>query len=41
MMLFLHFIGAGVVEGMGLGLNTTAGLVTRGASELTRLALGV
>ena len=31
----------GVRNVYGLGLNTTAGLVTRGASELTRLALAM
>lgn len=32
-------IGAGVVAGMGLGANTLAMLVTRGASEINRLAI--
>jgi glycerol-3-phosphate dehydrogenase (NAD(P)+) len=31
-------IAAGVVEGMGLGHNAMAGLVTRGLAEITRLA---
>jgi glycerol-3-phosphate dehydrogenase (NAD(P)+) len=31
-------IAAGVVEGMGLGHNALAGLVTRGLAEITRLA---
>lgn len=34
-------VAAGVVEGLGLGLNSTAGLVTRGASELMRLAVAM
>lgn len=32
-------IAAGVSEGLGLGLNTLAALVTRGCSEMTRLAV--
>src|SRR5262249_54761421 len=32
-------IAAGVVEGLGLGSNTTAALVTRGLVEITRLAV--
>jgi glycerol-3-phosphate dehydrogenase (NAD(P)+) len=31
-------IAAGVVEGLGLGHNATAGLITRGLAEITRLA---
>jgi glycerol-3-phosphate dehydrogenase (NAD(P)+) len=31
-------IAAGVVEGLGLGRNALAGLITRGLAELTRLA---
>jgi glycerol-3-phosphate dehydrogenase (NAD(P)+) len=31
-------IAAGVVEGLGLGHNALAGLVTRGLAEITRLA---
>ncbi len=30
---------AGVLEGLGFGFNTTAALVTRGCSEMTRLAI--
>jgi glycerol-3-phosphate dehydrogenase (NAD(P)+) len=32
-------IAAGVLEGMGLGSNTTAALITRGLHEMTRLGL--
>lgn len=32
-------IGAGIVEGLGLGSNTTAALITRGLAEITRLAV--
>jgi glycerol-3-phosphate dehydrogenase (NAD(P)+) len=32
-------IGAGIVEGLGLGNNTVAALVTRGLAEITRLAV--
>jgi glycerol-3-phosphate dehydrogenase (NAD(P)+) len=32
-------IAAGVVNGLGLGSNTTAALVTRGLAEITRLAV--
>ncbi len=32
-------IAAGVVEGLGLGHNPTAALITRGLAEITRLAL--
>ena len=32
-------IAAGVVEGLGLGSNTTAALITRGLSEVTRLGV--
>jgi glycerol-3-phosphate dehydrogenase (NAD(P)+) len=32
-------IAAGVVEGLGLGSNPTAALITRGLAEITRLAL--
>lgn len=32
-------IAAGIAEGMGLGHNATAALVTRGIAEITRLAL--
>jgi len=32
-------IAAGVVEGLGLGSNTTAALITRGLVEITRLAV--
>lgn len=31
-------IGAGIVQGLGLGNNTTAALITRGLAEITRLA---
>jgi glycerol-3-phosphate dehydrogenase (NAD(P)+) len=34
-------IAAGVVEGLGLGHNALAGLVTRGLAEMTRLAVGL
>ena len=34
-------IAAGVVEGLGLGHNALAALITRGLAELTRLACGV
>jgi glycerol-3-phosphate dehydrogenase (NAD(P)+) len=34
-------IGAGVLEGMGLGSNTTAALITRGLHEMTRLGLAL
>lgn len=34
-------IAAGVVEGLGLGSNTNAALVTRGLHEITRLGLAV
>lgn len=32
-------IAAGVLEGLGLGFNTTAALITRGLHEITRLAM--
>jgi glycerol-3-phosphate dehydrogenase (NAD(P)+) len=32
-------IAAGVVDGLGLGYNTTAALITRGLAEITRLAV--
>lgn len=32
-------IGAGIVQGLGLGNNTTAALVTRGLAEISRLAI--
>jgi glycerol-3-phosphate dehydrogenase (NAD(P)+) len=32
-------IGAGIVQGLGLGSNTMAALVTRGLAEITRLAV--
>jgi len=32
-------IAAGVVEGLGLGSNTTAALITRGLTEITRLGV--
>lgn len=32
-------IAAGITEGLGLGVNTLAALVTRGCSEMTRLAI--
>ena len=32
-------IAAGVVEGLGLGYNTTAALITRGLAEISRLAV--
>ena len=32
-------IAAGVVDGLGLGSNATAALVTRGLAEITRLAV--
>jgi glycerol-3-phosphate dehydrogenase (NAD(P)+) len=31
-------LSAGIVAGLGLGFNATAGLITRGISEITRLA---
>jgi glycerol-3-phosphate dehydrogenase (NAD(P)+) len=34
-------IAAGVLEGMGLGYNTTAALITRGLHEMTRLGLAL
>lgn len=34
-------IAAGVLEGMGLGSNTTAALITRGLHEMTRLGLAL
>jgi glycerol-3-phosphate dehydrogenase (NAD(P)+) len=34
-------IAAGVLEGMGLGSNTTAALITRGLHEMTRLGLSL
>lgn len=34
-------IAAGVLEGMGLGSNTTAALITRGLAEMTRLGLAL
>src|SRR6185503_19296007 len=34
-------IAAGVVEGLGLGQNALAGLITRGLAEITRLATAV
>lgn len=34
-------IGAGVLEGMGLGHNPMAALITRGLSEMTRLAVAL
>ena len=34
-------IGAGVVEGLGLGNNTMAALITRGLAEITRLAVAM
>ena len=34
-------IAAGVVEGLGLGHNALAGLVTRGLAEMTRLAVAL
>lgn len=34
-------IAAGVVEGMGLGFNTNAALVTRGLHEITRLGIAL
>jgi len=32
-------IAAGVLDGLGLGLNSAAGLITRGLAEMTRLAV--
>jgi glycerol-3-phosphate dehydrogenase (NAD(P)+) len=32
-------IAAGIVQGLGLGSNTTAALITRGLAEITRLAV--
>jgi glycerol-3-phosphate dehydrogenase (NAD(P)+) len=32
-------IGAGIVQGLGLGNNTKAALITRGLAEITRLAV--
>jgi len=34
-------IGAGICEGLGLGSNTLAALITRGLAEITRLAIAV
>lgn len=34
-------IGAGVCQGLGLGSNTTAALITRGLAEITRLAVAM
>lgn len=34
-------IAAGVLEGLGLGFNTTAALVTRGLREITRLGIAL
>ena len=34
-------IAAGVVEGLGLGNNTTAALITRGLAEITRLSVAM
>ncbi len=34
-------IGAGVIDGMGLGHNPLAALITRGLAEMTRLAVAV
>jgi glycerol-3-phosphate dehydrogenase (NAD(P)+) len=34
-------IGSGVVNGMGLGHNATAALITRGLAEMTRLAVAM
>lgn len=34
-------IGAGVAEGLGLGNNTLAALITRGLAEITRLAVAM
>jgi glycerol-3-phosphate dehydrogenase (NAD(P)+) len=34
-------IAAGVLEGLGLGSNTTAALITRGLHEMTRLGLAL
>jgi glycerol-3-phosphate dehydrogenase (NAD(P)+) len=34
-------IAAGIVEGLGLGNNTVAALVTRGLAEITRLAVAL
>jgi glycerol-3-phosphate dehydrogenase (NAD(P)+) len=34
-------IGSGVLEGLGLGLNTNAALITRGLREITRLGMAL
>lgn len=34
-------IGAGICDGLGLGSNTMAALITRGLAEITRLACGL
>jgi len=34
-------IAAGVIEGLGLGFNTTAALITRGLHEMTKLAIAL
>ena len=34
-------IGAGICDGLGLGSNTVAALITRGLAEITRLAVAV
>jgi glycerol-3-phosphate dehydrogenase (NAD(P)+) len=34
-------IGAGICDGLGLGSNTIAALITRGLAEITRLAIAL
>jgi glycerol-3-phosphate dehydrogenase (NAD(P)+) len=35
----IYAIGAGICQGLGLGSNTTAAVITRGLAEMTRLAV--
>lgn len=37
----IYAIGAGIAEGMGFGMNTSALIVTRGCSELKKLAVAL
>jgi glycerol-3-phosphate dehydrogenase (NAD(P)+) len=34
-------IGAGILDGMGMGDNTKAAIMTRGTAEITRLGLAM
>ncbi len=38
---YIIAIAAGVVSGLGYGYNTTAGLISRGLAELSRLAVNL